>query len=1366
MQTLTTLRLLGVSLLACVWAASAQDFKVKSVGSVRHGTETQVTVVFSKPVDATTGTNPANYTFSGGITVTGASLMTGLPGSNLQDVQQNPAPFGRVFDNECVVLTVTGLAPNAAASVTIQNIKDTEGNTIAPTVMNFRDSGYSWVDIGVHPIPGKVIAINTNGFDIYSSGVTQWSDEDQTTFVYKEVTGDFEFEARGEFTDFSSRWGRAGIMAREDLNAGESGAVQDTTASRYCGVHANPAKCYNNAGAGIVTANNQFESHFRSLVGGETASTAGGTPQWPNAWLRMRREGDTIFTYRSDDGLDWVQMAERTVDDPGPWNPKLYVGFAFSPETGNINAANPPDAKNRLFLFQVRTTRITVPRVNRFDPNPVGFRIEITDAESQVVPSSVKLKLDNSAVLPASVNKVGAVTTVIYTQADPFPVGSSHKVDVEFQDNAGVTVTSTHNFVAQYVAIPADYRVASASNPGMVANVYQIDFVRTGVDENSIGSAEQQWARGFVDAGTGQPYANVAALSTDNVTQVNWDQAGGDIDVTPEDGPDNFNSALPAAAPVPNDYIPGIPGLGFDPGPGGRNGAADNNITVEVLTYLQLNKGAYRMGVNSDDGFKLSVAPGVGEVFGLVLGAFDGGRGAADTVFDFYVAESGHYPVRLLWWEGQGGANVEWYTVDLTTGEKTLVNGAGTKAVKAFRTANGRAYVKTFLPANGFTAADRRPTIKAELVNGTTSVVAGQTRLILDGAEVATGGNTVSYTPSKDFEFGSVHTGQLIWVESTTPPTTWTHTFTFTVKPAEPDDLPMPGSFWIEAEDFDYERGRHVAAASVMPYTGAAYEGLVAVYNVDYNSNNNNPDSDAGIDYTYRTDQRPRHVNVTSSNGNRYSNDRPGDVDVITNYRIGWAGGNQWWNYTRQIPPGVYKALAALSIADTNPDSMRANLHRVTAGVGTENQTLESLGQFRGRGSGGWGVNSLVPLKAADGSDAAFKITGSAPTTLRITSEAGDFDWFVLFPAANVPPQIKSATPANGDIVNLNAKLEFVIEDFSTTVNPGSIQLELDGRAVTPVVTKNADRTTVSYQPSALFVPDSAHTYKLAFSDSAGARQELNASFRAYPVGAPGMFVIEAEDYDYESGRSVPAASVMPYLGGAYNGLAATLDVDYHNEDGNDSDLYRPDQGPNNVNMNDNLGGRLGRARGLWDVTTNYKIGWVAATDWGNYTRNIPAGNYTVYAALSYDGLDADQLRASLGLVTAGKGTASQTVQPLGLFRAPGSGGWGANNLVPLTETGTGAPKVLALGGEHTFRFTMDSGDFDYFVLVPGAAEEPPRFQSIVRNANGTITVTWSGGGTLQAAPSVTGPWVDVTGATSPYTFTPTEQMLFGRIRR
>jgi hypothetical protein len=57
------------------------------------------------------------------------------------------------------------------------------------------------------------------------------------------------------------------------------------------------------------------------------------------------------------------------------------------------------------------------------------------------------------------------------------------------------------------------------------------------------------------------------------------------------------------------------------------------------------------------------------------------------------------------------------------------------------------------------------------------------------------------------------------------------------------------------------------------------------------------------------------------------------------------------------------------------------------------------------------------------------------------------------------------------------------------------------------------------------------------------------------------------------------------------------------------------------------------------------------------------------------------------------------------------------------------------------------------------------RFTKTTRNADGSITIEWTGGGTLQAAGAVTGPWQDVAGATSPYTFRPTTATLFGRVK-
>src|SRR6266566_3050158 len=99
----------------------AQPLFVQSVGSAQHvttsGTSTEVTVVFNKPITAASGANLANYTFGAGVTKISAAMMTGLPAADALGVAENPAPSGRVVDNQCAVLTVSGLAAGATATI-------------------------------------------------------------------------------------------------------------------------------------------------------------------------------------------------------------------------------------------------------------------------------------------------------------------------------------------------------------------------------------------------------------------------------------------------------------------------------------------------------------------------------------------------------------------------------------------------------------------------------------------------------------------------------------------------------------------------------------------------------------------------------------------------------------------------------------------------------------------------------------------------------------------------------------------------------------------------------------------------------------------------------------------------------------------------------------------------------------------------------------------------------------------------------------------------------------------------------------------------------------------------------------------------
>jgi hypothetical protein len=68
------------------------------------------------------------------------------------------------------------------------------------------------------------------------------------------------------------------------------------------------------------------------------------------------------------------------------------------------------------------------------------------------------------------------------------------------------------------------------------------------------------------------------------------------------------------------------------------------------------------------------------------LGYYDGGRGSSDTLFGFAVPAAGVYPMRLMYYNGTGGANCEWFTVD-QNGDKVLLNDlSNPNALKAFRT--------------------------------------------------------------------------------------------------------------------------------------------------------------------------------------------------------------------------------------------------------------------------------------------------------------------------------------------------------------------------------------------------------------------------------------------------------------------------------------------------------------------------------------------------------------------------------------------------------------------------------------------------------------------------------------------------------
>ena len=111
---------------------------------------------------------------------------------------------------------------------------------------------------------------------------------------------------------------------------------------------------------------------------------------------------------------------------------------------------------------------------------------------------------------------------------------------------------------------------------------------------------------------------------------------------------------------------------------------------MAVTAYLDLPAGLHRFGVRRNDGFKLSAGADFSRSgAGLGLGIFEtpnNDNGTGTTEFEFMAQSAGVYPFRLIFFHNSGSCDVEWYSVNRTTGVATLINDpANPASVKAYQ---------------------------------------------------------------------------------------------------------------------------------------------------------------------------------------------------------------------------------------------------------------------------------------------------------------------------------------------------------------------------------------------------------------------------------------------------------------------------------------------------------------------------------------------------------------------------------------------------------------------------------------------------------------------------------------------------------
>ncbi|HOX04269.1 MAG TPA: PA14 domain-containing protein, partial [Candidatus Paceibacterota bacterium] len=304
-------------------------------------------------LDPASATNIANYIVNNGaVEVTNATLEP---------------------DAQTVLLTLASTI-SGNYTVLVQNVADIGfgPNVVNPTTLNGTVIT-SWLnrDVGVlnatnpavftNPIlPGEAVAMSEKDFYVRAGGADIWGNDDGMHFVYREVTGDFDIQGRVELITRPNEWAKAGFMIREDLDSN----------SRHFDVVVAPH-------GGTPMGQNLWTVQQRTVKAGTSTSlTLIGTrpaPPYPNAWMRMVREGQTFNFYWSTNGVDWVLMATGTQSPDYPET--VYVGLCA---TSHNNGTSPANLVKVLFRDVELTTTGQPPVPPTLSVARVGQALEIS----------------------------------------------------------------------------------------------------------------------------------------------------------------------------------------------------------------------------------------------------------------------------------------------------------------------------------------------------------------------------------------------------------------------------------------------------------------------------------------------------------------------------------------------------------------------------------------------------------------------------------------------------------------------------------------------------------------------------------------------------------------------------------------------------------------------------------------------------------------------------------------------------------------------------------------------------------------------------------------------------------------------------
>lgn len=269
----------------------APDTVAPTIESAGNLAEDRVRVIYSEAVDFASAMDPGHYALDPGITILGVF----------------PDPDPRI-----VVLQTTPLVFGQTYRLAVNDVKDRAAtpNVIAPgNQTTFLALEYVPWFVGSGGVPATLDPPSGTGFDVTGSGrgIGGQDGVDDFQFFYQQRVGDFDERVRVAGVQVTDPSLLAGLMARESL----------TTYSPFAGVFASSPQL------GTLFMARNFP--------GWPSSRMGNVPvNYPQTWLRLRRQGSLFEGFASVDGQEWIRLGSAFVDLPAA----VYFGMAVASRDG------------------------------------------------------------------------------------------------------------------------------------------------------------------------------------------------------------------------------------------------------------------------------------------------------------------------------------------------------------------------------------------------------------------------------------------------------------------------------------------------------------------------------------------------------------------------------------------------------------------------------------------------------------------------------------------------------------------------------------------------------------------------------------------------------------------------------------------------------------------------------------------------------------------------------------------------------------------------------------------------------------------------------------------------------------------------